>query len=464
MTTSNKDISVLILDDDVSITQALKQYLSVVCNYRVSAFGHPAEAIKSVKQMVPDLLICDLHLPEINGIQFLKMVKELPGHQPEIIVITGYGEKKDAIECLRLGAIDFLEKPFPLEILKASIDRAVQFIANSKKINQKLLENKLSTPYFKQQNIELLGNSKEMQTIRELIIKIGKTNDTSVLITGETGTGKEVIARQIHMSGYRSVRPFYAKNCATVPEQLFESEFFGHMKGAYTGAVTDHKGWFETANGSTLFLDEISALPLSMQPKLLRVLEEKSLNRVGSSANINLNLRVIAASNMDLQELCAENKFRMDLYYRLNVFSLHIPPLRQRKEDIPVLFDHFITQSAQKNQKEGFKIHKKVYELLGEYSFPGNVRELKNMAERLVILADTQKLSPEILNTILFSNNQPVSGKPISASSLAQQEADLIFAALKQSDNVIARAARLLKITDQSLLRRIKKYGISPPV
>ncbi len=458
-----QNISILILDDDISITKGLQHFLSNLLQYHVTSYTHPGEALNALKKSTPDILICDLHLPEIDGITFIKMLKDLPGKQPEIIIITGHGEKENAIECLRLGAIDFLEKPFSLETLKISIGRVIQFIL-SKEITSSAV-NKVSIQGRQAglQPIEMIGKSRAIEHIRGLIGKIAKTNDTSVLITGETGTGKEVIARQIHFLSHRKTHPFYAKNCATVPESLFESEFFGHVKGSFTNAVSDHKGWFEVANESTLFLDEISTLPLAMQPKLLRVLEEKNLNRMGSSTNIPLNVRVIAASNTNLQELCVENKFRMDLYYRLNIFSIHIPPLRDRMEDIPGLFDYFVTQAAVKHQKEPVVLPKEMYDMLIGYPFPGNVRELKNIAERLIILCDESQNPADILSAIILPNNNPLPLTTSNGKSITQQEVELIISALKKSDNVVARAARLLQITEQSLLRRIKKYRIDFP-
>ena len=461
---NHETVSILILDDDKSISAALKHFLSTYLHHQVTAFGHPAEAMAAIKNSAPDILICDLNLPETDGISFIKLVKELPGTQPEIIIITGYGEKWNAIQCLRLGAIDFLEKPFPLDMLKASVDRAVKFISIRGKATGKKHSGKPSATASNNQFPEVVGISKSIENIRLLIERIARTNDTSVLITGETGTGKEIIARQIHRMSHRKSHPFFAKNCATVPEQLFESEFFGHVKGAFTNAISDHKGWFETAQDSTLLLDEINELPLSMQPKLLRVLEEKNLNKVGSSNVIPLNVRVIAASNNDLQGLCVENKFRMDLFYRLNIFSIHVPPLRDRKEDIPALFELFINQAVLEHQRNPVSIQQQAIDLLLGYSFPGNVRELKNMAEQIIILNDESRITNRMISNVMDRHN--LAGKPVETTdnSMARLEANLIIDALKKSDNVIARAARILQITDQSLLRRIKKFGITLPV
>lgn len=456
-------LSIIILDDDMSISAALRHFLSEYLHHHAISFGRPSEALASIKLSVPDILICDLDLPETDGISFIKMIKELPGKQPEIIIITGYGEKLNAIQCLRLGAIDFLEKPFPLEVLKASVDRAAKFIDAKGKQSEKQQVARDTVKETDKHETEIVGKSKAMEKIQLLIEKIAKTNDTSVLITGETGTGKEVIARHIHRLSHRKSHHFYAKNCAAVPEQLFESEFFGHVRGSFTNAINDHKGWFEMAQNSTLLLDEISMLPMSMQPKLLRVLEEKNLNKVGSSKNIPLNVRVITASNTDLQGLCVENTFRMDLYYRLNIFAIHIPPLRDRKEDIPLLFDHFTSQAAQLHHKDPVRIQRQAMNMLIEYPFPGNVRELKNIAERIVILNDEPRITVKTLESVLFPGNR-LDHRPAAANQgIARQEADLIVDALRQSENVIARAARLLHITDQSLLRRIKKFGITIP-
>ena len=454
----------MIVDDDLAIIDALMHFLSVYLHHNVTTFSHPAEALESIKKEAPDILVCDLNLPDMDGITFIKKVRELPAIHTEIIIITGYGEKSNAIECLRLGAADFIEKPFSLETLRMSIDRVIEFINHKETIPGMHHGIPVSGAVSGHRKYEMIGRSTAILQIRSLIEKISKTNDTSVLITGETGTGKEIVAREIHFSSHRKIHPFYAKNCASVSEHLFESEFFGHVKGAFTDAGSGRKGWFEAARDSTLFLDEISELPMPMQPKFLRVLEEKNINRVGSSDSIPLNVRVIAASNTDLQELCSANKFRKDLYYRLNIFSIHIPPLRERREDIPLLFDFFIDQSIKKHGREPMVIEQGAYDLLLAHAFPGNVRELKNIAERLVIISENPLLTAKSIESIVALNtilDRP-QAKPVR--TIAEQEVDLIVDALKKSDNVIARAARILQITDQSLLRRIKKYGIIVPV
>lgn len=459
--TKPRSCSILLLDDDISILKGLSQFLSNVLHHQVSAYSHPAKAIHALKKSPPDILICDLRMPDMDGQTVIKKIKELPGPHPEIIIITGHGEKANAIECLKLGAVDFLEKPFTLETFRESVDRVVHFIHDREQVVTRIRVKPATLKRDDAAQREFIGNSKGIRDIRNLISKIAATNDTSVLVTGETGTGKEIISRQIHFQSHRRTHPFYVKNCATVPEYLFESEFFGHVKGAFTNAISDHKGWFEIAHDSTLLLDEISTIPIPIQPKLLRVLEEKCVNRVGSSVNIPLNIRVIAASNNDLREMCILQQFRSDLYYRLNIFSIHVPPLRERKDDIPLLFDHFLALSAQQHQKKQLEPGPSVYEMLQNYPFPGNVRELKNIADKLTIIADDLHNPADLLNTLLSSQIPERNTHTPVSKSISQQETDLILKALKESGNVVAKAARILEISDQSLMRRMKKYGIS---
>lgn len=458
-----KNISIAILDDDKAILKALSLMLSVNKQYVVSAYHHPAEILEKLNSFKPDIFISDINLPELDGISLVRKIREMPGDHPEIIIITGNGNKEYAIECLRLGAIDFLEKPFSMAGFRTAVERAATFVESKRRLTELLPEKRNPLPDDGKKAV-LISKSPQMAKIRQLISMISATNDTSVLITGETGTGKEIIARLIHDQSHRRMMPFFARNCASVPDTLFESEFFGHVKGAFTGADSDRKGWFECAKNSTLFLDEISEIPLPIQPKLLRVLEEKSINPVGSTRDIDVNVRIVAASNADLMERCKAGSFRKDLYYRLNVFSIDLPPLRDRGEDIPLLFDHFLNRYAHLHGIPLPEVRKRDIQALMCHGFPGNVRELRNIAEKFVIMNGPDQESGIKLEDLLNSSRGiTATGYQSMADGLEENEIHQIMQALENAGFVIARAARSLKISNQSMLRRIKKYNITIP-
>jgi transcriptional regulator with PAS, ATPase and Fis domain len=307
-----------------------------------------------------------------------------------------------------------------------------------------------------------VGISSSIKTITSLILLVAQSEDTSVLITGESGTGKELVARAIHTISNRGKHPFCAVNCSAIPDTLFESEFFGYRKGAFTGALEKSMGWFELANLGTLFLDEITEIPLSMQSKFLRVLDDKIINKIGSHQEVRLNLRVTAATNQNINSLLDSNCFREDLFHRLNSFNIHVPPLRERKEDIPVLLDHFVGSISKKLNKVIHGIEKNVIEKLMNYSFPGNVRELKNMVERSVIMSQNGMISPD--QFIIENNNSPLI-KPHSDSvrifNLQEIEKNTILGALKEANFNKSHAAKLLSISRQALDRKITKFDIT---
>jgi len=304
-------------------------------------------------------------------------------------MITAHGDMESVIESLRYGASDFLTKPFRLLNLKTAIERTKRFVALQNRITGlKFQYDHLISQIKDTDGMTIIGKSKAMRDILDLMKKVAGTDNTTILVTGESGTGKEIVARGIHTLSNRKNRTFLDINCSSIPDNLFESEFFGHKKGSFTGAIDDKAGWFEIADNGTLFLDEISDMPIGQQAKLLRVLEERKVSKVGSRDSKQVDVRVIAASNTNLEKLASENKFRLDLFHRLNVFSIVIPPLRERKEDIQLLLNYYLKQYSIQMQKNVSKIDPVVISQCMEYDFPGNIRELKNIIERAVILCD----------------------------------------------------------------------------
>lgn len=455
-----KNLTILILDDEQRVRDEIEEFLSenqfAVCKAEL-----PSQAFNIIDKEDIDIAIVDIKLPEMDGIKVLKKIKE---NHPEIevIMISGHGDMQTVIEAMRLGASDYFPKPFRLLEINNAIERTKRFIILHKKLKDAESSVSLLSKEI-QDNVghQLLGKSPAIRNIVNLMTKVARTKNTSVLITGESGTGKELIARGIHFAGSRKQNHFHSVNCSAIPETLFESEFFGHKKGSFTGAIEDKLGWFEISNKGSLFLDEISDMPISQQAKLLRVLEDKKVNKVGSRTTIDVDVRVIAASNRDLESMSETDKFRFDLYHRLSSFIIHIPPLRERREDIPILLDFFITDFSDKMALPIKSIDPRIEKQLLRYNFPGNIRELKNIVERALILCEDGELTMEhfILNPKKMSKNEILIQEETSLD-LEQTERSLIIKALEKTDHNKAKAATLLKISWQSLDRRMKKFGI----
>lgn len=455
-----KNLTILILDDEQRVRDEIEEFLSenqfAVCKAEL-----PSQAFNIIDKEDIDIAIVDIKLPEMDGIKVLKKIKENhPGI--EVIMISGHGDMQTVIEAMRLGASDYFPKPFRLLEINNAIERTKRFIILHKKLKDAESSVSLLSKEI-QDNVghQLLGKSPAIRNIVNLMTKVARTKNTSVLITGESGTGKELIARGIHFAGSRKQNHFHSVNCSAIPETLFESEFFGHKKGSFTGAIEDKLGWFEISNKGSLFLDEISDMPISQQAKLLRVLEDKKVNKVGSRTTIDVDVRVIAASNRDLESMSETDKFRFDLYHRLSSFIIHIPPLRERREDIPILLDFFITDFSDKMALPIKSIDPRIEKQLLRYNFPGNIRELKNIVERALILCEDGELTMEhfILNPKKMSKNEILIQEETSLD-LEQTERSLIIKALEKTDHNKAKAATLLKISWQSLDRRMKKFGI----
>jgi DNA-binding NtrC family response regulator len=455
-----KPLKVLVLDDDLRIREEIAEFLTEM-DYDVVQADRPSKAGELLDSFNPDLMIIDINLPEKDGLTYLHEIKEF--HPAlEVIVITGFADVDKAVKALRLGATDFLHKPLKLVDLQSSIIRTRKFVELSKEVNSAnktidLFNNDLQNAT----QINFIGRSEATQKIIKNIMLVAQSSDTSVLITGESGTGKELVARSVHLLSDRAKQPFFAVNSSAIPESLFESELFGYKKGAFTGATESKPGWFEKANNGTLFLDEISEMNQLMQAKMLRVLEDKKVRRLGSGSEIDLDVRIISASNKNFDNIIKQDKFRADLYYRLAVFVINLPPLRERKEDIPLLIEFYTKHFSEKMRKNITSIDNKVFEQLSHYYFPGNIRELRNIIERGIILCSSNILDIDCFNFIKQDIEQTPEAGEFCNYDLEENEKKLIISALKKADNNKAQAAKLLNISWQSLDRRLTKFKLN---
>lgn len=468
---------ILIIDDDDIVRDVLNTYLSKT-GYNVTLACNGREGLDIIREENFDLIITDLMMPQISGIEVLKELKIMNISSP-VIVITAYGTVQNAVEAMKHGAFDYITKPFNLEEFGIVVNRAIG-ISKLQKENL-LLKKQLKKKYRFE---GLVGDSTGMQKVYEMIEKIADTEST-VLITGESGTGKEMIAKTIHYESSRCNAPFIPVNCAAIPKDLLESELFGHEKGAFTGALNTRIGRFELANNGTLFLDEVGELAPHLQVKLLRVLQEREFERVGGIKTIKVDVRILAATNSDLEKAVKEGRFREDLYYRLNVIPLHIPPLRERRDDIPLLIDHFAVEFARKRKRQPLRFTKEAMNALVHYEWPGNVRELKNLVERLTILVNNDLVTindlPEKFNAITsssYSTSMLINASPnLSIANLSEIkdltddgidlnklindiERDMILRALEKAGGIKSKAASLLKLNRTTLIEKMKKMGL----
>lgn len=449
-----KDV-ILIVDDEEAIRDSMKMLLSDT--YDVAFAKNGREAVEKMKKINPDLMLLDIRLPEIDGLEVLKIVKK-ENPDLEVIMVTALNTVKNAVEAMKSGAYDYITKPFDIESISSLIEKVLE--KRSLRNENLFLRQELDKKY---QFEKIVGAGHAMREIFSLITDVAK-NDSTVLIQGESGTGKELVARAIHNLGDRKNKLFVPVNCAAIPENLLESELFGHERGAFTGAFERKLGKFELAEGGTLFLDEIGSMPLSLQSKLLRVLQEKEIERVGGTHAIPINVRVISATNSDLAKALKEEKFRKDLYYRLNVIPIVIPPLRARKEDIPLLVDHFITIYNAEFGKKVATFSREAEEALMDYSWPGNVRELQNLIERLVALSKgkviyierlPKEITDEEFKEKVFDENDLSFKK-----SFARFEAAFLKRALERTGGRKGRAAAIMGVHRNTVLnmhRRLKR-------
>lgn len=440
---------VLIVDDEAIIRESLRDWLNDV-GYQVFTAENGRQALEIIEKERLSIVIADLVMPEMDGIELMKRAKDIIPNI-EVIIITAYGSITTAIAAMKEGAYDYIEKPFCPERAELLIEKLVEhqgLIEENLSLHQKLEER------YRFENI--IAKSPKMQQVIEVIKVIAKSNAT-VLITGDSGTGKELVARAIHSQSYRKDKPFVAVSCAALPESLLESELFGHEKGSFTGAHAQRKGKFEVANRGALFLDEIGEMSANIQVHLLRVLEEKEFTRVGGNELVKVDVRVISATNKALRLAVANGEFREDLYYRLNVVTIELPPLRERKEDIPLLAQHFVKKFAVENQKEIIGFSPEANDFLLKYEWPGNVRELENAIERAVILAK----NPYIEVADLPQESLTLAPSAPLVKSLAEIEKNHILNILTKTHwNNYSEAARILGISRVTLYNKMRVYGL----
>jgi len=450
-------LNVLILDDERYFTEELATFLKNI-GFEVFQANTGNEGLSTLINQKIDLLILDIKLPEVNGLDILKDVKVIYPDL-EVIIVSGHGDMADVIKAMRLGALDYLRKPFRHIDIQLAIERTQKFLYLQQRCKQMEEKNSLISKSLEESiDRQFIGVSPQILNVFDLAITASKYPDTNVLITGESGTGKENIARIIHYSSNRKDHFLTVVNSGAISETLMESEFFGHKKGAFTGALCDKMGFFETSDHGTLFLDEISEMPANLQVRMLRAIEEKKIIRVGDTKQISTDFRVIAATNQELDKLVLEKRFRLDLLHRLNTLQIHIPPLRERTDDIKPLMQYFVEDFSRKINKPTPVIDKDVIAVLKKYSFPGNVRELKNLTERAVILSK---------NTMLGVDDFPVKAKTDIAPDrktenfdLVENEIELIRLALRNCNYNQNAAADLLGIQRMALTRKMRKYNI----
>ncbi len=451
--------NILVIDDEPGIRTVLRDIFEDE-SYSVFDAGDGIHGLEILKSEIIHLVVLDVWLPNIGGIDVLKTIKE-EYPEIEVIIISGHANIDLAVKAVKLGAFDFLEKPL-------SLDKILTLARNAIAMNALKTENKqLKSSVLPEE--KMIGESEQIQLIKQTINQ-SAASDAKILITGDNGTGKELVARDIHRKSPRSTKPFVEVNCAAIPDTLIESELFGHEKGSFTGALTNRKGKFEIADGGTLFLDEVADMSLSAQAKVLRVIQEMRFEKVGSEETQTIDVRIIAATNKDIKREIADGNFREDLFFRLNVVPIHVPPLNERKEDIPLLIDYFFEQMKKRENIAASAFSLEAIALLVEYRWPGNVRELKNFIERVTIMSEEEIISAETASGYLGSNND---GQVRKSNPLIDHFSDmkltdardeferrLLLHKLEENDYNITRAAQSLGIYPSNLHGKIKKFDI----
>lgn len=453
---------ILVVDDEESIREFLEIMLKKE-GYEVTTAEDGQKAKEVLLKKSFDMVISDLQMPNVTGIELLKHVKE---SYPETVfmLITAFGTTETAVEAMKMGAYDYVTKPFKIDEVRMNIANALK--SQNLEVEVRTLKKELVREYSFQ---NMVGNSGPMHAIFDLIKRVSHSN-TNILITGESGTGKEVIAKSIHYSGPLKDKPFVTVNCGAIPENLMESEMFGHKKGSFTGAVVDKTGLFEVANNGTLFLDEVGELPLAVQVKLLRAIQERIIRRVGATEDTKVEVRIIAATNRNLEDMVAKGTFRQDLFYRLNVINIKSPSLRDRADDIPLLANFFLKKYNERLGKNIGSISDEAMTIMKKYNYPGNVRELENMIERTVALEAGSTILPESLPPMVNTT----SGRKMASSNeievgddgldldkvIGQIEKEVLIKAIHAAGGVKKKAAKLLKISFRSMRYRIEKYNL----
>ncbi|HEX7372163.1 MAG TPA: sigma-54 dependent transcriptional regulator [Thermodesulfobacteriota bacterium] len=454
---------ILVIDDSPEILTLFSEYLRAE-GYEVDTSVDGSAGIEMIEKKAYDLILTDMKMPSIDGMKVLEFALN---HSPDsiCIILTGYGTVKNAVEAIKAGAFDYLTKPAKMDEILVTLKRALDY--RNLKMENLNLKNQLKKKY-RFENI--IGDHERIQKVFEIVEKVADT-DSTILILGDSGTGKELIAKAIHYNSYRRDRPFVPVNCAAIPSELLESELFGHEKGAFTNAIRTRIGRFELANGGTVFLDEIGDMNPLLQSKLLRVLQERQFERVGAVKTIKTDIRIIAATHQDLKVAVAQKKFREDLYYRLNVIPIRIPPLRERKSDIPLLAHHFLEHFNRSKKKRIRTISDEAMEALVRYDWPGNVRELENTVERVVILVDHDVIAAQDLPEKFHLLPEPepaqvleIPEEGISLDSAVNEfERNLILQALIKTGWVKNKAARLLNLNRTTLIEKIKRQNLQRP-
>jgi DNA-binding NtrC family response regulator len=448
---------ILVADDEEVMRDVLSTLLSSE-SYKVDLAKNGSQALEMIRDRDYGVVLLDLMMPDIDGFQVLQELKR-EENSPVALILTAFASIDKAVRATKLGAFDFITKPFKNDELLLAVKNAMErrrLVDENRRLKKSLRER------YSFQNI--IGKSAAMQQVFDLIAQVAPRRST-VLIQGESGTGKELVAKAIHTSSGRVDASFVAINCGNIPSELLESELFGHVRGAYTGATSSKKGLFEAADGGTLFLDEVAAIPMEIQAKLLRVIQEREFRRLGGLENIRVDVRIIAATNMDLQTAVRQGTFRDDLYYRLNVIVIKMPPLRERTEDIPLLSEHFIKKYGEENQKESFSLEPPAMKILMDYDWPGNVRELENVIERAVVLSPGNSITAD-----LFPKNitMPLPETPLRLVSnnislkerVGNFERAIILAALEKTDWNQKKAAQLLSVNATTLSEKLKRFKI----
>lgn len=450
--------TILIIDDEKDIRISLTGILEDE-GYHIITAASGVDGIESAQAELPDLILLDIWMPGMDGLETLEKLKQL-FPQITIIMISGHGTIETAVRATKLGAFDFIEKPLSLEKVLLSVSNALKF--------QELRSENAELRRSVANEYELIGETPVMVFLREQIMRVAPTS-ASVLVTGENGTGKELAARSIHFYSSRRERPFIAINCAAIPEELIESELFGHEKGAFTGAITQKKGKFDLADGGTLFLDEIADMSLKTQAKILRIIQERSFERVGGIKQVSVDVRIVAATNKLLDQEIQQGRFREDLYYRLNVIPFRVPSLRERREDIPQLVRHFVATFYRKEGREAKEFQPEALDLLIGYDWPGNVRELKNIIERILIMTPggliTRNDIPDLRGGPMAGpspcpNLDDAFSRPSLRDAREEFEREFIIHKLEENDWNISRTAELIELERSNLHRKIKSYGI----
>jgi two-component system NtrC family response regulator len=448
-----KKPSILLIDDDDSLRRVMEFSLAE-SGYRVQTAASGEDGLRLFEKDSYDAVITDITMPGMNGMEVLAKIRHQDARMP-VVIITAYGTIESAVEAMKQGAFDYITKPFNRDELRLTLDRALT-MRRLEKENVELRAEVKGRYCFD----SIVGNSEKLREVLDMAGRVA-ASDATVLITGESGTGKELLAKGVHYNSLRADGPFVAVNCAAIPENLIESELFGHVKGSFTGAIRDKEGKFELADGGTLFLDEIGDLRIDLQAKILRALQERHVDRVGGVAPIPVDVRVIAATNKDIERSVKEGSFREDLYYRLSVIPVRMPPLRERKDDILLLVDHFVKKF---NPSRDVSVTREALDVLTAYGWPGNVRELENAIERASVLKRGNTITPDELPDKLRKEKNSVENiilnLPDEGISLEDLEKKLIIRALERHKGNQTRAAEYLDITRPTLIYRMEKYGI----